>query len=71
MMTVVKQELAFKLLSSGEEILNCLSTQEKGENKDMGEKLLSKGKLFQTGFLVTREGDTGRWEFDAACGWER
>ena len=68
--SVVKQELAFKLPSSGEEILNCLSTYEKGEDKDMGEKFSLKGEAFQICFLITREGDTGRWEFDAACSWE-
>ena len=44
--SVAKQELAFKLPSSGEEILNCLSTYEKGEDKDMGENLSLKGEAF-------------------------
>lgn len=67
---VVKQELTFKSPSSGEGILNCLGTQEKAEDKDIGEKLSPKGEAFQTGFLITREGDTGRWESSAARSWE-
>lgn len=68
--SVVKQELTFKLPSSGEGILNCLGTQEKGEGKDIGEKLSPKGEAFQSGFLITREGDTERRESGAACSWE-
>lgn len=43
---VVKQELTFKSPSSGEGILNCLGTQEKAEDKDIGEKLSPKGEAF-------------------------
>lgn len=68
--SIVKQELLFKFPSSGEEILHCLGTPEKGEEKGMSEKLSPKDKAFQTGFLITREGDAGRWEFDAACSGE-
>lgn len=50
--------------------LHCVGIQENGEDKDMGERLLPKGEAFQTGFLITREGDAGKWEFDAAWSWE-
>lgn len=65
--SIVKQELPFKFLSRDEEILHCLGTQEKGEDKDMDEKLSPKGKPFQTRLLINRECDAERWAFDAAC----
>jgi len=52
--SVLKQELTFEFPSSDEEILHCLGTQERGEDKDMGEKLSPKGEAFQTDFIITR-----------------
>lgn len=42
----VKQEMTFQLPSSGEEILNYVKTQEKGEGKDGDKNLSPKGKAF-------------------------
>lgn len=68
--SAVTEEVAFKLPPSDEEILRCLGTQEKDEDKDVGEKLYPKRMAFQTGCLISREVDAGRWELDAAGTWE-